>query len=70
MNTCGMFDFSLKDMYKPESKRLKTVFAAICNFAKFREDTMPLYSDLVAESVPILPSLPSLELEPLLRSCG
>ena len=34
---------------------LHKVFSSICNFAKFREDTLPLYSDLVSDSVPILP---------------
>ena len=29
MHTCGMFDFSLKDMYKPETKRLNKVFSAL-----------------------------------------
>jgi len=51
MATCGVHDFALKDIYKPEYKRLKFIFSAIINFAKYREDNMPAFETLLEQSV-------------------
>jgi hypothetical protein len=51
MATCGVHDFALKDIYKPEYKRLKFIFSAIINFAKYREDNMPVFETLIEQSV-------------------
>eukprot|EP00290_Baffinella_frigidus_P013954 CAMPEP_0180154368 /NCGR_PEP_ID=MMETSP0986-20121125/24122_1 /TAXON_ID=697907 /ORGANISM="non described non described, Strain CCMP2293" /LENGTH=454 /DNA_ID=CAMNT_0022102719 /DNA_START=120 /DNA_END=1484 /DNA_ORIENTATION=- len=50
MHTCGMSDFALRDVYQPTAERVKKMFSAITNFAKYREDQIPLFEDLVAES--------------------
>jgi len=46
----GVHDFSLKDIQKPEHKRLIKIFSAIINFAKFREEKVGAYEDFVARS--------------------
>lgn len=66
MHTCGMSDFALRDVYQPTAERVKKMFSAITNFAKYREDQIPLFEDLVAESVRP-PSLPPSPPPPTLR---
>jgi kinetochore protein Nuf2 len=40
MNTVGVKDFSMIDLIKPESKRLRRHISAVINFAKFREERL------------------------------
>jgi kinetochore protein Nuf2 len=35
---CGVYDFILTDLIKPESQRIKRLLSAIVNFARFREE--------------------------------
>ncbi|GMM31866.1 kinetochore-associated Ndc80 complex subunit [Martiniozyma asiatica (nom. inval.)] len=37
---CGIPDFSLRDIVKPESQRLRIILSAIVNYARFREERM------------------------------
>ncbi|CAB9505864.1 Kinetochore protein nuf2 [Seminavis robusta] len=46
METCGIYDFSWKDIHAPNSKRLRYQLSAIINMAKLREDLLPLYGEL------------------------
>lgn len=41
----GVEDFSLRDLVRPESQRLKLILSAIINFAKFREEQLPMYQE-------------------------
>eukprot|EP00916_Digyalum_oweni_P013636 GHVL01022402.1.p2 GENE.GHVL01022402.1~~GHVL01022402.1.p2 ORF type:complete len:709 (+),score=112.44 GHVL01022402.1:84-2210(+) len=38
LSTCGITDFRLQDMSKPEPKRLKRHISAMLNFARFRQE--------------------------------
>ena len=40
MNTVGVKDFTMIDLIKPESKRLRRHISAVINFAKFREERL------------------------------
>jgi hypothetical protein len=42
-------DFSIKDILNPDSKRVRRHLSAVINFAKFREEPLTLYSDLLAK---------------------
>ena len=46
-----MHDFSLKDIQKPEYKRLLRIFSAVINFAKFREEKVVAYDEFVQRTV-------------------
>lgn len=46
LRTCGIYDFSLKDLQAPTPKRLRWQLSAIINLAKFREDQLLVYADL------------------------
>lgn len=46
LHTCGLYDFSWKDLHTPTAKRLRWQLSAIVNLAKFREDQLLVYSDL------------------------
>lgn len=37
---CGVDDFSIRDISKPESSRLKIILSALINYARFREERM------------------------------
>lgn len=43
----GIEDFGLKDMVKPEGPRLRLLLSAIINFAKFREEQLGVWEELV-----------------------
>jgi kinetochore protein Nuf2 len=47
----GIHDFALKDIFKPEQLRLRTILSAIINFAKFREDKIPAFTEYVQNTV-------------------
>lgn len=46
MYTCGIVDFSLKDIHVPTSKRLRCQLSATINMAKFREEQLKIYAEL------------------------
>eukprot|EP00878_Enallax_costatus_P013072 GHUV01013660.1.p1 GENE.GHUV01013660.1~~GHUV01013660.1.p1 ORF type:complete len:449 (+),score=217.15 GHUV01013660.1:423-1769(+) len=49
MSACGVKDFGIKDIYKPETARLRRHLSAVINFAKFREEKLVAYSEMSAE---------------------
>ena len=49
METCGVRDFTVKDITDPQAKRLRKHISGIINFAKFREDRIVLYRDLTSQ---------------------
>jgi kinetochore protein Nuf2 len=46
MNTCGIHDFSWRDLHSPVSKRFRCQLSAFINLAKFREEQLKVYSEL------------------------
>jgi len=50
MGACGVRDFTLKDLMKPEPKRTVRHLSAIINFAKFREERLANYQAFMAET--------------------
>lgn len=46
LQSAGVRDFSLKDLYKPEAPRLRRHLSAILNFAMFREEKLAAYTAL------------------------
>jgi kinetochore protein Nuf2 len=51
MSQVGILDFSIRDLIKPESARVKQILSAIINFAKFREEQLPVFDKHVERSV-------------------
>ncbi len=43
----GIEDFGLKDLVKPEGPRLRIILSAIINFAKFREEQLSVWEELM-----------------------
>ncbi|KAG4303079.1 hypothetical protein PCANB_000671 [Pneumocystis canis] len=43
MTEVGIDDFSIRDLVKPEPVRVKKILSAVINFAKFREERMPVF---------------------------
>ena len=43
MTKCGIKDFTMYDVMKPEPKRLRRNLSAVINFAKFREERFSHY---------------------------
>ncbi|KAI8474597.1 MAG: Nuf2 family-domain-containing protein [Monoraphidium minutum] len=48
MGVCGVKDFGMKDVHKPDPQRLRRHLSAIINFAKFREEKLVAYAELQA----------------------
>ena len=46
METCGIYNFSIKDFMTPNSKRLSRQLAGIINFIKFRDERLSVLSEL------------------------
>jgi kinetochore protein Nuf2 len=46
LEVCGIYDFTIKDLMSPTSKRLKRQLSGIINFAKFREERYMLLTEL------------------------
>jgi kinetochore protein Nuf2 len=46
METVGIHDFTLRDLFEPQFSRTKRFLSAIINFAKFREDRWTKYGEL------------------------
>lgn len=51
MNRCGIPDFTLRDLTKPEYSRTRRNVSAVINFAKFREEKVATYEQTQGESV-------------------
>ena len=56
MSQVGIQDFSIRDLIKPEALRVKTILSAVINFAKFREEQLPVFDKHVERSVQLLSS--------------
>lgn len=69
LNT-GVKDFNLRDIYKPESLRLRRQLSAVVNFAKFREEKLVAYADMQAKLEAMLDERKHLEDENLQRVRG
>lgn len=41
LRTCGVHDFTIMDLMKPEPQRTKRHLSAVINYARFREENMP-----------------------------
>jgi kinetochore protein Nuf2 len=54
MSSVACQDFSIRDLIKPEAQRVKTILSAVINFAKFREEQLPVFDKHVERSVLIL----------------
>jgi kinetochore protein Nuf2 len=52
----GVDDFTLKDIIKPETPRLRMIFSGVINFAKFREEQLVLFEEFSSKSVKHLAS--------------
>jgi kinetochore protein Nuf2 len=52
MTQVGVLDFCIRDLIKPESARVKKILSAIINFAKFREEQLPVFDKHTERSVP------------------
>jgi kinetochore protein Nuf2 len=46
METVGIQDFTLRDLFEPQFPRTKRFLSAIINFAKFREERLSRYNEL------------------------
>lgn len=40
LEKCGVHDFNIMDLKKPESQRIRRILSAVINFARFREERM------------------------------
>ena len=47
MKVCGISDFTLLDIYKPDSYRLSRILSAIVNFARFKYERSNDYQELI-----------------------
>jgi kinetochore protein Nuf2 len=63
MKTCGINDFSWKDLHFPTAKRLRCQLSAIINMAKFREEQLDLYQQLNEPRTALLEVLEKLHME-------
>ena len=45
MDSVGINDFSLKDVLKPETSRIRMILSGIINFAKFREEQLVFFEE-------------------------
>ncbi|KAF9328541.1 Nuf2 family-domain-containing protein [Linnemannia elongata] len=43
MHDVGVYDFTSRDLTKPEADRVRRILSAVINFAKFREDRQPAF---------------------------
>jgi kinetochore protein Nuf2 len=46
METVGIQDFTIRDLFEPQFPRTKRFLSAIINFAKFREERLTRYNEL------------------------
>jgi kinetochore protein Nuf2 len=57
MSQVGILDFSIRDLIKPDAQRVKKILSAIINFAKFREEQLPVFDKHTERSVNALISM-------------
>lgn len=50
LTTCGINDFTMEDLTKPDKKKLKRNISAVINFAKFREERLNTYVEFTQET--------------------
>ena len=53
-HAAGVHDFSIRDIYRPDSQRTKKNLSALINFAKFREEKITFYHELNEQSERLL----------------
>lgn len=58
----GIDDFSMRDLLKPEPRRVRRCFSAVINFAKFREEKMMLFETCTRKAEEALVTREQLEL--------
>lgn len=51
---CGVDDFSIRDISKPESARLRIILSALINYARFREERMGDLDELIEKNDQVL----------------
>jgi len=51
MSQVSVADFSIRDLIKPDPLRVKNILSAILNFAKFREEQLPVFDKHTIRSV-------------------
>lgn len=51
---CGVDDFSIRDVLKPESIRLRIILSALINYARFREERMEDLDEIMDQNDQIL----------------
>jgi len=54
MKVVEIHDFSIRDLIKPDHQRVKNILSAVINFAKFREEQMPVFDKYTERSVRLL----------------
>lgn len=59
MTQVSVTDISIRDLIKPDPVRVKKILSAILNFAKFREEQLPVFDKHTIRSVPFPPKHPS-----------
>ena len=57
MSICGLRDFGWKDLGAPTSKRFRRQLSGAINFARFREERMPIYEELTQQREEVLAAL-------------
>jgi kinetochore protein Nuf2 len=63
LHTCGLYDFSWKDLHFPTTKRFRCQLSAIINMAKFREEQLKVYAELNEPRAQLLLSLEDINSE-------
>jgi kinetochore protein Nuf2 len=53
MTQVGIPDFSIRDLIKPDAQKVKKILSAVINFAKFREEQLPVFEKHLERSVPL-----------------
>ena len=48
-STCGINDFVLTDIARPDGYRIRRILSAVINFIRFREDQSPKFDHLANE---------------------
>ena len=63
MKVCGLHDFGWKDLHAPTSKRFRRQLSGAINFARFREERLPIYDELNQQRQDILGALQEAQTE-------
>ena len=62
-DTCCYTQFSWKDLYHPNPKRLRCQLSAVLNLAKFREEQLKVYEDVTEQRHQLIRALDEVNLE-------